>query len=169
MKVLFVGDVHNHLYMFKDIEELDQRYNFDEIIFFGDYVDDWNTTGKDSLLTLDKIFNLKMDNTAKYTLLLGNHELSYLAYPCAGYDFEFGELLKQKLLDNYNLLDLYKEIQLGDRTYVCSHAGLTTSYIHLELQNIDKDWRKALDMIKAEKQFKYLKLCSRLRGRSRFL
>ena len=32
MKILFVGDVHNHMYMFKDIERLDSQYNFDRII-----------------------------------------------------------------------------------------------------------------------------------------
>ena len=32
MNVLFVGDVHNHAYMFKDVEKLDDKYHFDRII-----------------------------------------------------------------------------------------------------------------------------------------
>ena len=55
MKVLFVGDVHNHSYIFEDVKKLDDKYHFDRIIFTGDYVDDWNTTNKESLETLDKV------------------------------------------------------------------------------------------------------------------
>ena len=33
MKYLFVGDVHNHKYMFEDIKRLDDKYNFDRIIY----------------------------------------------------------------------------------------------------------------------------------------
>ena len=36
MKVLFVGDVHNHTYMFNDIQRLDKEHNFDKIIFLAD-------------------------------------------------------------------------------------------------------------------------------------
>ena len=33
MKYLFVGDIHNHKYIFDDIDRLDHKYNFDKIIF----------------------------------------------------------------------------------------------------------------------------------------
>ena len=80
MKYLFVGDVHNHQYMFDDITRLDKEYDFNRIIFMGDYVDDWNTTNHESLETLNKVFDLKRSRAGKYTILLGNHEFSYLGY-----------------------------------------------------------------------------------------
>lgn len=39
MKILFLGDIHNHLYMFDDIKRIDNEYKLDKIIFLGDYVD----------------------------------------------------------------------------------------------------------------------------------
>lgn len=164
MKVLFVGDIHNKLYMLDDVENLDKKYKFDRIIFMGDYIDDWDTDNHDSLKTLDKIFNLKRNNNEKYTLLLGNHELSYLGYPCSGHCFVLEDLVKQKLLENYDLLDLCTEVKLDDKNYVCTHSGLNISYIKVALEEVDKDWRKALDIIKQKKLFEYLNNCSSQRG-----
>ena len=62
MKVLFVGDVHNHQYIFDDVTRLDKIYNFDRVIFLGDYVDDWMTDNNDSLKTLNKVIELKKSN-----------------------------------------------------------------------------------------------------------
>ena len=36
MRALFVGDVHNHSYIFEDVKKLDDKYHFDRIIFTGD-------------------------------------------------------------------------------------------------------------------------------------
>ena len=84
MKYLFVGDVHNHSYIFDDVDRLDKEYNFDRIIFLGDYVDDWLTDNHDSLKTLDKIFSLKEKDPNKYT-------------------FTKPEQQAQKLSDNFGL------------------------------------------------------------------
>ena len=59
MNILFVGDIHNHSYMFDDIKKLDEQYNFDRIICLGDYVDDWLTDNHQSLETLNKLIELK--------------------------------------------------------------------------------------------------------------
>lgn len=32
MKALFVGDIHNHSYMFNDIKKLDKKYKLDKIV-----------------------------------------------------------------------------------------------------------------------------------------
>ena len=164
MKVLFVGDIHNHLYMIDDIKRLDSKYNFDKIILFGDYIDDWNTDNHNSLKTLEKVFNLKQNEPNKYVLLLGNHELSYLGYPCSGHCFELDDVVNQKLLDNWDKLDLYCEIKLNNKTYICSHAGITKPYLELELNQLAKDYRLALNMIYNNKMFSYLKICSTMRG-----
>ena len=163
MKVLFVGDIHNHQYMLDDIFRLNTEYHFDKVIFFGDYVDDWNTDNHDSIKTLEKLFTLKHIEPWKYILLLGNHELSYLGYPCAGYCYELDNVVNQKLLDNWDDFHLYYEIKLNDRIYICSHAGITKPYLEVELKPLEKDYRVALDTIHKEKILWYLKLCSEMR------
>lgn len=134
MKVLFVGDVHNHYYIFKDIDRLDKEYNFDRIIFTGDYVDDWYTTNRESAETLDELFELKSSNPSKYTMCIGNHELSYMGFPCSGHQYELEETIIHRLRDNINLLDLYAEVELEkDKIWICSHSGITNDFAYNEL------------------------------------
>ena len=130
MRVLFVGDVHTHNYMLDDVKRLDEKYDFYRIVFLGDYVDDWLSGGLDSIETLNKVIELKNSNKDKYILLLGNHELSYLGYPCSGHQFNYGKEIQDKILKNIDLFDLYYSIDLGNKHYYCTHAGITNSYIH---------------------------------------
>lgn len=165
MKVLFVGDIHNHLYMIDDIKRLDKEYNFDKVICMGDYVDDWGTDNHNSLETLNAIFEFKKKNTDRVTLLMGNHELSYLGYPCSGHHFELEEVMTQKLKENINLLNFHAKVKLGDREFVCSHSGFTNDYI---CQVIDSygEWEDVLDRFEKDKlaHLPYLGYCSYYRG-----
>lgn len=165
MNVLFVGDVHNHLYIFDDVQRLDKEYNFDKIVFLGDYVDDWNTNNQDSLETLKKVFELKESNPDKYTFCLGNHELSYLGFPCSGHQYELDELVRLELIQNIDKLDLYTEVEIGDKTYVCSHAGFTNAYI-CNVIDVYGEYKKVLDQFQENKlnSLQYLRYCSRNRG-----
>jgi len=164
MKYLFVGDIHNHSYIFNDIKRLDDKYKFDRIIFLGDYVDDWNTTNHQSLVTLDVVFGMKAKEPEKYTLLLGNHELSYLGFPCSGHQFELEDVVEQKLKENINNIDLYTTVQCGQNEYVCTHAGLTNGYINSILDK--DDWKDILNKWNEDKlnNLDKLVLCSYLRG-----
>lgn len=165
MKVLFVGDIHNHLYMIDDIKRLDKEYNFDRVICMGDYVDDWGTDNHNSLETLDKIFKLKKSNKEKYTLLIGNHELSYLGFPCSGHRAELEDVMMQKLKENIDLLNLYTEVELGDRTFVCTHSGLTNDYVCQQL-DVYGEWKPILEQFDKDKllNLRYLCYCSYYRG-----
>ena len=164
MNYLFVGDIHNHNYIFDNINRLDDKYQFDNIIFVGDYVDDWNTTNEDSLNTLDKVINLKKSNENKYTLLIGNHELSYLGYPCSGHRYENDTLVNKKLLDNIKYFDICKIIDLNNcnsmfnywdydnakasAPYIISHAGFTDGYFNIlkKVYGVEKD--SSIDILK---------------------
>lgn len=148
MKVLFVGDVHNHTYMFDDVKRLDEEYNFDNIIFLGDYVDDWNTTNKESLETLDKVIELKTNNPNKYTFCIGNHELSYLGYPCSGHQKEMDNLVRLKLIEDINCFVSYTTVQLGDNLFYCSHAGFVNDYLVNELQPNNTKWEDNIKSLK---------------------
>lgn len=163
MKVLFVGDVHNHSYMFRDIDILDNEYHFDRIIFTGDYVDDWLTDNHQSLETLEIVIGLKRSNPEKYTFCLGNHELSYLGHPCSGHRYELDDIMNMKLKDNINCFDLYTLVTLGDTDYVCTHAGINNDYVNHVLQG---DWKKELEELNKDilSNLYLTTMCSSLRG-----
>ena len=165
MNVLFVGDVHNHLYMFDDVQRLDKKYNFDRIVFLGDYVDDWNTNNQDSLKTLKKVFELKESNLDKYTFCIGNHECSYLGFPCSGYQSNMSELVRLELIQNIDKIDLYTEVKIEDKIYICSHAGFTNSYICNVLDTYG-EYEGVLKQFQENKlnSLQYLKYCSKGRG-----
>lgn len=139
IKTLFVGDIHTHDYILDDIKRLDEEYNFYRIVCLGDYVDDWLSSGYDSIKTLNKIIELKGSNKDKYILLLGNHELSYLGFPCSGHQYNQEKEIQDILLKNLDLFDLYYSINLGDKHYYCTHAGITNSYIHSVLNRINEE------------------------------
>jgi predicted phosphodiesterase len=163
MKVLFVGDVHNHYYMFIDIATLDASENFDKIIFMGDYVDDWNTNNHQSLATLEKIFNLKESNPNKYVFLTGNHELSYLGYKCSGHQYELDDVMNLKLIENIDKLDFYTSIQLGDNYYICTHAGITDAFVD---EYLGEKWLEKLKEMNSGKlnNLELLSKCGYFRG-----
>ncbi len=166
MKVLFVGDVHNHQYIFDDVRRLDKEYNLDRVIFLGDYVDDWNTTNVESIQTLNKVIELKKSNPDKYTFCIGNHELSYLQFPCSGHQYEREEEVNGLLENNINLFDLYTEFEIDENTtYVCSHAGFTNDYICQVLDTYG-DWKPVIDKLQEDKlnNLVYYKYCSYMRG-----
>ena len=173
MKYLFVGDVHNKLYIFDDIERLDKEYEFDKIIFMGDYVDDWKTNNYDSQQTLLDVLALKKSNPDKYVLLIGNHEISYLGHPCSGHKYEQEYLVRDLLKDNIKYFDLFTTVECGKRKYVCTHAGITNSFINnvlvgeknweYILNDFNKDFNKGLVNPSA---IAYLSICSGFRGGS---
>lgn len=166
MKILFVGDVHNHMYMFKDIERLDSQYNFDRIIFLGDYVDDWMTNNDNSTETINKVIALKKSAPNKYTFTLGNHELSYLGFPCSGHDYINDNLLRLLIIQNIDVFDLYTTVELADKTFYCSHAGFTNDYLINELQPENTKWEDNMWMLKNDilSRLELLVPCSYLRG-----
>ena len=171
MKVLFIGDIHTHNYMFDDIERLDKEYIFDKIIFHGDYVDDWLAKNNESLITLDKVINLKKSNPNKYILLLGNHELSYLGFPCSGHRYDIENDISNKLKDNINYFDLYTITNIDNKEYVSTHGGITNSYIHGVITRVipglkNSEWKQGLDVMNKYKKdsLNLLTYVSALRG-----
>lgn len=165
MKVLFVGDIHNHSYMLDDITKLDKKYKLDKIIFLGDYVDDWNTNNMQSIDTLYRVIKLKLANPEKIVLLLGNHEFSYLGKPCSGHMYYLSEFMEIILKDYINLFELYSIIELDNKQYVCTHAGITNDFIYNQL-NGSGNWKLGLERFNEDK-LKYINAlgcCSGFRG-----
>lgn len=166
MKFLFVGDVHNKKFIFDDVKKLDTKYNFDRIIFLGDYVDDWNTDNHNSLEILNIVFSLKDSDRAKYTFLLGNHELSYLdpLYKCSGHRYNLEDVMKNQLIEHINDFDLFTSVLCGENNYICTHAGLNNGFINKFLDG--ENFISKLELMNKNK-LNYLDIiskCSYLRG-----
>lgn len=168
MNILFVGDIHNHSYMFDDIKKLDEQYNFDRIICLGDYVDDWLTDNHQSLETLNKLIELKKSNPMKYTFLVGNHENSYLGFPCSGHQYVLDDIMERILTENIELFDLYTSVNIDNKEFICTHSGICNDFVTNQLIANEKTWKQALiDMNNNKLQsLPILNLCSYLRGGS---
>jgi len=125
MKVLYVGDVHAKPKIIEIVKKVQEKHKFDKIVFVGDYVDDWSVVPQDNIDILEKILEFKRDNMDLVTLLLGNHELSYLGHPCSGHkkSFETQELLRK----NIKCFDLVHQV---DRV-VATHGGFIYNWSEL--------------------------------------
>ena len=123
-KTLFVGDIHTKEYIIKKVDELLQKdKEITKVVFVGDYVDEWNCRAEDNSSILIDLFNFKKKYGNLVHLLLGNHEHSYLGYPCSGYKYstEVPKFLEWKRKD-------FDVIYKTDN-YIVSHAGITTAWI----------------------------------------
>lgn len=126
-KILVVGDLHTKTHILNKAINKFKREDFDEIIFLGDYVDDWSASPNDSRMILDSLVSLKTKYGNKVTLLLGNHDLSeYISgrFTCSGYNFYTSLEVKLALKDNESLFD----IACSRENILFSHAGITNKW-----------------------------------------
>jgi len=134
--ILFIPDIHCKPEMI-DLADKVSKYDdisIKHIIFMGDYVDDWDKTYHENLMILNKIIKYKKDNYDKVTLLLGNHELSYLGFPCSGHQKSYET--EMILRENIHLFDL--AVARGGA--LISHAGFTSNWLH----EIEGHYRKTM-------------------------
>lgn len=130
MKILVVGDIHGNFN--RVLAEVKRRmYNFDYVVFLGDYVDsfDENQNGYPMINGFNRLMEMKK-NTKKpvVKVLLGNHCNSYISDDrVSGHRYDFAEQYKKMFLDNLDDLDIC--VQLGD--YVFSHAGISKNWVAL--------------------------------------
>ena len=123
-KTLFVGDIHTKQFIIDKVEKLiEEDKDIEEVIFVGDYVDDWLATEQDNIDILNRIFELKDKYQDKITLLIGNHEMSYLGFPCSGHIHS--EKVSEILKKNLSKLEVLKRTE----DYLVSHAGVTQYWL----------------------------------------
>ena len=119
-KILFVGDVHTKQFIIDRVDKiLDTDNEIEKAIFVGDYVDEWTGTVANNIDILTKVFQLKEKYGSRVELLVGNHELSYLGFPCSGY--KESPIVTNMLLAN---LSKFKVIEKTE-DYLVSHGGIT--------------------------------------------
>lgn len=121
MRILIIPDVHEQIYKLQPI--LDKELsNVDEVVFLGDWFDDFDTTVFRTEATI-KFLNENSKNQ-KYTFLYGNHDLPY-AFPnvgalsCSGHNWFTAKAINE----NREIFDNFRFAHRVDN-YLFTHAGL---------------------------------------------
>lgn len=106
----------------------------EEIIFLGDYVDPYPYEGVHpmaGLMCLLEIIEFKKQHPANVTLLLGNHDLSYVSdymFKCR-HDYDNAETIRTIILENLPLFRIAHEKTIGGRHYIFTHAGILPAWL----------------------------------------
>jgi predicted MPP superfamily phosphohydrolase len=127
MRVLAIGDIHTKLWIVDKVRQLTDDY--DQIVFVGDYADDWNASPLESINTWKELRSLS-HSEPKVKLVTGNHDYIYVhktPTKQSGYN-----QLTQFLLDtNKGLKEWLQKLPLTLKidgvTY--SHAGITDTWV----------------------------------------
>ena len=139
-------DVHGRSFWKEAID----KFPTEDFIFLGDYLDPFDDEGipdEQAFGGLLEIINLKKARPENVTLLWGNHDLHYLFPFLKGsrFDDSHAQRNKNTFLENRNLFQMAYEIQVRERRYLFSHAGVGRMWIDLyapalEADEITADW-----------------------------
>lgn len=123
MKTIVIGDCHGRD---KWKQQVDQDFN--QCVFVGDYFDSFDNTAKEQIPNFEEILQFKRENTDKVTLLLGNHDISYLSTYCIcpGYQSVYAQDIRA-LLEPLVQSDEVQAIKVIDN-YLFVHAGITKTW-----------------------------------------
>lgn len=128
--LIIIPDIHGRSFWKNSIA----GYENERIIFLGDYTDPYpqeNIPYFKGLQALADVIDFKKQHMENVTLLLGNHDLSYLdsRMPKCRHDYENHDTIKKLLMENLNLFDIIKEEKIGDRRVLISHAGILPQWL----------------------------------------
>ena len=129
--MIIIPDVHGRVF-WKEVVKNSE----DKIIFLGDYVDPYpgeNISLTGALDNLSEIIDYKKSNPSKVILLLGNHDFMYMdfehnKYSCR-HDFENEPKITKILMDNRDLFQMDYSIEVKNKLYIFSHAGILKPWI----------------------------------------
>ena len=124
MKTLVIGDIHQKI---DQVEKIISDWT-DQIIFIGDYFDDFNDTVEDARRTAQWLKqSLQRPNRVH---LMGNHDYNYRirppgAYYCTGFTLEKYEAINLELsISDWKMIKYFHHEKDDTTTYWFSHAGL---------------------------------------------
>jgi hypothetical protein len=131
MKTLVLSDIHLRHTVAQSI--IDSHPEVDNIIFTGDYFDNWNDTAEQNL-EMAKWVKSKLDDS-KYTLLVGNHDMAYLYHEnkhteCSGFTTLKKDIIRSVISDTD--VEKFKFAHFAENI-IFSHAGFDRylfSYFH---------------------------------------
>ena len=132
MKITVIPDVHGTHHWEKSFEP-EELAKTDAIIFMGDYVDSWDNRQPDQMENLQAIFEAKKKYPDKVTVLMGNHDLSYISDPyVSDHQWDYATEIWSIISYNIELFDMVAEFD----GWIFSHAGITKTW--LNIYGIDK-------------------------------
>lgn len=129
--MIIIPDIHGRTF-WKTIVE---RYEKEEIIFLGDYVDPYSYIEDidywEGLASLKNVIAFKKSHPDNVTLLLGNHDLSYVipAIAKCRHDYENHDDINRLLTDNIGLFEIAHEATINNKLYIFSHAGIHPEWL----------------------------------------
>src|SRR5271157_1797873 len=129
MKELIIGDIHNKVDLVNKILK-DKESEYDNIIFLGDFFDDYN----DNINDAERVaYWLKESLEKKNRIhLWGNHDFHYFLYFCksvrgSGFSKNKGDAINKILKkEDWDKILWFYESQ----GFIFSHAGFNRSLLH---------------------------------------
>ena len=125
-------------------------------IFLGDYVDPYDNEGisnLDALKNLREIIAFSQLYKDRVTMLLGNHDLSYLGDPWGlwtvysdRFCYEWADVLSELFNENADDCSLCAYREVGGKAFLFSHAGMHPVWVNWcgLFDDVDKNDAKAL-------------------------
>lgn len=129
--MIIIPDIHGRDFWKEAVRE----HEDEEIVFLGDYVDPYSDLEIihpwDGLLSLRDVIEFKKAHHDNVTLLLGNHELSYIYNSVAKcrHDDDNHNEIRQLIVDNMDLFEIAYEKRVWDKLFLFSHAGIIPTWL----------------------------------------
>lgn len=122
-RVLVVPDAHTKINVIEEGIEVADKVRADYIVLLGDYFDEWEATPQSQR---DMIVYLKdiLRRRTNIIPLFGNHELSYLGYPCSGHMKEVEKDIEKAIKHDHRFL-----FAVAFDGVLYTHAGVTQSWV----------------------------------------
>ena len=141
MKTLILGDIHNYTWIADDVVRHFQE-EIDEVVYVGDYFDNWYDTVEDAKKTA--YWLKKTLHSANVTCIIGNHDYPYM-FPknqqlsCPGWTPE-----KSKAVNEIITKDEWSKFKLAYKTqgFWISHAGITDYHFSHPVYGITDEYIK---------------------------
>lgn len=144
-KLIVIGDVHGKA-GWKEVVEEHRNGPDDHVIFLGDYVDAFNVRPEDIIKNMDDIFAYAGDDSECVHLCIGNHDYHYINMGhqyYSGFNDRFSWSYHSIFRDYMELLNIAYFFDVKGVKYLCSHAGVTQTFLdenHIEITEINDFW-----------------------------
>ena len=171
--MIIIPDIHGRDFW----EEAADKYQYEDFVFLGDYVDPYTEAelipSWAGIKALKDVIDFKKKYPDRVTLLLGNHDLSYLSdlMPSCRFDYERGIEIYDLLRENTDLFKIAHTKQIGKKTYLFTHAGILRNWVEKNrglfpsvdsIADMDKRFSELFDT--TDELFMALRQCSYCRG-----
>lgn len=140
-KILVIPDIHGRSFWKKALKTEEYQH----VVFLGDYLDPYayeDLDFSDGIEQLEEVISFKLEHPQNTTLLLGNHDLSYL-FPseieASRHDYWNEDLVRRMLREHLDCFQLAFLLPISGRQFLFSHAGIHPGWVnsHADLFGAD--------------------------------